>query len=54
MSTQTDSQENPKLDVSKTSETQAQKRLDRAAEEAAEKGEKTEQRYDRDHNIFTK
>jgi hypothetical protein len=32
----------------------AEKRIERAAEEAAEKSTKTEQRYDRDHPIFSK
>jgi hypothetical protein len=46
--------EDPKFDISKASETEAEKRLDRAAEEAAEKAEKTEQNYDQGHGIFTK
>jgi hypothetical protein len=32
----------------------SEKRIERAAEEAAEKSTKTEQRYDRDHPIFSK
>jgi hypothetical protein len=32
----------------------AEKRIERTAEEAAEKATKTEQRYDRDHPIFSK
>ncbi len=32
----------------------AEKRIERVAEEAAEKATKTEQRYDRDHPIFSK
>jgi nucleotide-binding universal stress UspA family protein len=35
-------------------ETSAQNRLDRFADELAEQGEKTEQRYDVTHSIFTK
>jgi len=31
-----------------------EKQFDRIADEAAEKAENTEQRYDRDRNIFTK
>jgi hypothetical protein len=46
--------EDPKFDISKASETEAEKRLDRAAEEAAEKAEETEQNYDQGHGIFTK
>ena len=46
--------ETPKVDQSKTSESAADERLDRAAEEAAEKAGRTERLYDRDHGIFTK
>jgi hypothetical protein len=42
-------QENPS-----DSRTVEQKKLDRLAKEAAEKAERTEQRFDRDHDIFTK
>ncbi len=35
-------------------ETPAQKRLDRVAEELAERGGRTEQRYDQGHSLFTK
>jgi hypothetical protein len=54
MANQIDSQETPKVDQSKTSETAADERLDRAAEESAEKAGRTERLYDRDHGIFTK
>jgi len=54
MPDQLESRETPKFDISKASETVAEKRLDRAAEESAEKAEKTEQRYDSEHDIFTK
>jgi hypothetical protein len=37
-----------------TSKTGEDERLDRTAEEAAEKAGKTEKRYDQDHDIFTK
>ncbi len=47
-------EEAPKFDISKAPESEAVKRLDRAAEEAAEKAEKTEQNYDQGHGIFTK
>ncbi len=36
------------------SKTGEEKRLDRAAEEAAEKAGKAEKRYDQNHDIFTK
>jgi len=36
------------------SRTVEQKKLDRLAQEAAERAKRTEQRYDRDHDIFTK
>jgi hypothetical protein len=32
----------------------AEKRIERLAEIAAEKSTKTEQRYDKDHNIFSR
>jgi hypothetical protein len=54
MSTQAERTDAPMPENSKSVETPADKRLNRAAEEAAEKAGKTEQRYDRDHNIFTK
>ena len=37
-----------------TSKTGEDKKLDRTAEQAAEKAGKTERRYDQDHDIFTK
>jgi hypothetical protein len=49
--------ENPeatKLEDETVSETTAEKRIERVAEKAAEKSTKTEQRYDGDHNIFSK
>lgn len=54
MSIQADNTNTPKQDNSPIDETPEGKRLNRAADEAAEKAGKTEQRYDRDHNIFTK
>jgi hypothetical protein len=36
------------------SETTNEQQLDRIADEAAKRAEKTEQRYDQDHNVFTK
>jgi hypothetical protein len=41
------------LDVH-TPETSDDKEIDRIAERAAEKAGRTEKRYDRDHDIFTK
>ena len=41
-------------DPAKPSETPDDKKLDRIADEAAERAGKTEQRYDKDHDIFTK
>ena len=40
-------------DVS-ASETTNEKQLDRIADEVAERAERTEERYDQDHDIFTK
>jgi hypothetical protein len=37
-----------------TSKTGEDNRLDKAADEAAEKASKTEKRYDKNHEIFTK
>jgi hypothetical protein len=37
-----------------TSKTGEDKKLDRVAEEAAQKASKTEKRYDKGHDIFTK
>jgi hypothetical protein len=42
------------MDDFRTSKTGEDNKLDRAAEEAAEKSSKTEKRYDKDHGIFTK
>ena len=54
MPRESDNKQTPKFDISQALETPAKKRLDRAAEESAEKAERTEQRYDQDHSIFTK
>jgi hypothetical protein len=54
MPNESENQETLKSEISKASETQAEKRLDRAAEASAEKAGKREQRYDQDHGIFTK
>jgi hypothetical protein len=37
-----------------TATTGEESRIDRIAEQAAEKAERTEKRYDKDHDIFTK
>jgi hypothetical protein len=58
MPNRTDLAETPKLDGEPSSEIpvplEERKKLDSIAETAAEKASKTEQRFDRDHNIFTK
>jgi hypothetical protein len=41
-------------DNSSDSRTAEQKKLDHLAGEAAEQAQKTEERYDQDHDIFTK
>jgi hypothetical protein len=41
-------------DPSKGSETTEDKKLDRIADDAAKRAGKTEQRFDEDHDIFTK
>jgi hypothetical protein len=46
--------ETPMPDDAQTSEKSADKRLDSVADEAAGRALKTEQRYDKDHDIFTK
>ncbi len=43
-----------KTEETTTSDALAEKRIERVADEAAEKSTKTEQRYDSDHNIFSK
>jgi hypothetical protein len=48
--------ENPKatiLEEETASDTPAEKRIDRVAEEAAAKAAKTVQHYDKDHTIFS-
>jgi hypothetical protein len=54
MPTQAENANIPNHDNAKPAENSEKKRLDRAANEAAEKAGKTEQRYDQGHNIFTK
>jgi hypothetical protein len=54
MSNQADKTKAPEVDTSNTLETPADERLDRIADEAAQKAERTEKRFDSDHDIFTK
>ncbi|MGC1361550.1 MAG: hypothetical protein WA419_04190 [Silvibacterium sp.] len=54
MPNESDSQKTLKVNESKTAETLADERLDREAEDSAEKAEATERRYDKSHDIFTK
>ena len=54
MPTQANNTTTPNRDSTTPAETPDEKQLDRVADEAAEKAGNTEQRYDRDHNIFTK
>ena len=49
--------QSPKPEDSKVAQVpsdDADKKLDRMADDAAKQGGKTQQRYDTDHNIFTK
>ena len=54
MPEQFENKEATKLEDETVSEATAEKRIERVAEKAAEKSTKTEQRYDRDHSIFSK
>jgi hypothetical protein len=54
MSTKVSNPDAPKSDSSKPAETPVDRRLNRVADELAEKAEETEQRYDQNHSIFTK
>jgi hypothetical protein len=54
MPEQFENQEATKQEDETVSGATAEKRIDRVAEKAAEKSTKTEQRYDRDHGIFSK
>jgi hypothetical protein len=44
----------PSVEEFHTAKTGQDKKIDRTAEQAAEKASKTEKRYDQDHDIFTK
>ena len=54
MSKQFENPEATKLEDETVSDEVAEKKIDRVAEKAAEKAAKTEQRYDKDHIIFSK
>ena len=54
MPEQFENSEATKLEDETVSDATAEKRIERVADKAAEKSTKTEQRYDRDHNIFSK
>jgi hypothetical protein len=55
MPSQTNNQDTPRQqDDSSASKTAKGKRLNRLADEAAKRAGKREQRYDQEHNIFTK
>ena len=54
MPEQFENSEATKPEVETISDTAAEKRIERVADKAAEKSSKTEQRYDADHNIFSK
>jgi hypothetical protein len=55
MRTQTDSQDTPReQDNPSASKTDRETNLDRIANQAANRAGKRQQRYDQEHNIFTK
>lgn len=54
MPDQTETPEIPRQDGSDTAPTGKEARLDRVAKEAASRAVKRQQRYDQEHNIFTK
>ena len=54
MPEQFENSEATKLEDETVSDASAEKRIERVADKAAEKSTKTEQRYDRDHSIFSK
>lgn len=54
MSEQFENSEATKLEDKTISDAPAEKRIERVADQTAEKSTKTEQRYDADHNIFSK
>jgi hypothetical protein len=54
MSEQFENPEAAKLEDETISDATADRKIQHTAEKAAEKSSKTEQRYDQDHNIFSK
>lgn len=54
MQNQTRIEKPPSMEEFPTAKTVEDKKIDRTAEQAAEKAGKTERRYDQDHDIFTK
>jgi hypothetical protein len=54
MPEQFENTETTKLEDETVSDATADKSIERVADKAAEKSTKTEQRYDRDHSIFSK
>jgi hypothetical protein len=54
MPNQSNIEKQPSTEEFHTSKTGEDKKIDRTAEQAAEKAGKTEKRYDQDHDIFTK
>jgi hypothetical protein len=54
MPEQFENSETKKPEDETISDATAEKRIERVADKAAEKSTKTEQRYDSDHNIFSK
>jgi hypothetical protein len=54
MPSQAENEKSPTMEEFHTSKTGEDNKLDRAAEESAEKASKTQKRYDNSHDIFTK
>jgi len=54
MANQPRTEKPPSLEEFHTAKTGQDKKIDRTAEQAAEKAGKTEKHYDQDHDIFTK
>ena len=54
MPEQFENSETTKTEDETISDAPAEKSIERVADKAAEKSTKTEQRYDSDHNIFSK
>jgi hypothetical protein len=54
MPNQTRIEKPPSTEELNTAKTGQDEKIDRIAEQAAEKASKTEKRYDQDHDIFTK